>query len=154
MIYCFDTSAFIGAWVRLYPIDIFPPFWDHLDELMNSEGIIIIEEVVRELDNKQDELVRWVKERPAAICELDEESQMGARKVLAAHPKMMKIRKQRPVADPFVVGLAQVRGAVVVTDEHPTGKLAKPTIPDVCDDLGIGWTNILGFIRQESIVFK
>jgi hypothetical protein len=40
-----------------------------------------------------------------------------------------------------------------VTQETPTGNPVRLKIPDVCGALGIGYINVLQFIRQQGWVF-
>lgn len=61
--YVFDTSALIGAWVRSYPPENFPNFWDNLDDMAQQGRILVPEEVYKELEAKQDELLEWVQDR-------------------------------------------------------------------------------------------
>jgi len=56
-------------------------------------------------------------------------------------------------ADPFVIALAKVEDLIVVTGERATNNLAKPKIPDVCNDMGIECINILDLMRREGWQF-
>ncbi|MEU5872163.1 DUF4411 family protein [Glycomyces sp. NPDC047369] len=56
----------------------------------------------------------------------------------------------RSGADPFVIGFAKARSGTVVTEEHPTGRLDKPHIPDVCDALGIPCLNLVQFVTEQG----
>ena len=38
--YSFDSSGFIDAWNRYYPIDLFPTLWDRIANLLKNEIII------------------------------------------------------------------------------------------------------------------
>jgi hypothetical protein len=43
------------------------------------------------------------------------------------------------------------RGGVVVTEETMSGNVVnKPRIPDVCQALGVPWTNLVGFLQQQG----
>jgi hypothetical protein len=59
---------------------------------------------------------------------------------------LVDLKKGRGQADPFVVALARVRGATVVTEEH--AKPTAPKIPDACRRFGIRCINLLEFIRE------
>jgi hypothetical protein len=59
--------------------------------------------------------------------------------------------KGRPVADPFVIASARVRGGSVVTEEANKPSAAK--IPNVCEHFGIHWTNVEGFPNQVGWTF-
>jgi hypothetical protein len=61
--------------------------------------------------------------------------------------------KQRSEGDPFIIATAQVYQVTVVTGEKKTGKLNKPKIPDVCQELGIPCIGILELIKAEGWKF-
>jgi hypothetical protein len=63
----------------------------------------------------------------------------------------MQRLKGRPVADPFVIASARVRGGSVVTEEANKPNAAK--IPNVCEHFGIHWTNLEGFLKQVGWTF-
>ena len=64
MTWCFDTSAFIEPWVRLYPPDIFAPVWDKIEELAEAKVITAPADVLLELEKQKDDLHDWAKARP------------------------------------------------------------------------------------------
>lgn len=84
---------------------------------------------------------------------LDERVQLATREILAAHPRLMGKGGGRNAAEPFVIGLARVHGGTVVTEETPSGNLDKPRIADVCEAMGAGWLNLIGFVRQRGWSF-
>lgn len=54
--------------------------------------------------------------------------------------------KGRNRADPFVIGVAQIKGAIVVTGETG-GSANQPKIPYVCNDVGLDCVGFLDIIR-------
>lgn len=56
--YIFDTSALIGAWVRLYPPDSFPRLWDQMNALAEAGHLVVPAEVFDELEAQADDLCR------------------------------------------------------------------------------------------------
>jgi MinD superfamily P-loop ATPase len=62
-------------------------------------------------------------------------------------------RSPSTAKSPFVIGLARVHRATVVTEETPSGNLDKPRIPNVCEAMGLGWLNVIGFVRQQGWSF-
>jgi hypothetical protein len=114
-------------------------------------GIVLaIDEVYRELEKKDDAAFQWLKARRAMIVALDQDVQQRVTDILAAHPRLVDTRKNRSSGDPFVIGLAQVRGLTVVTGERASGAIAKPHIPDVCGALGISCMDVLSMFRSEG----
>lgn len=153
MRYSIDTSAILDGWARYYPPDVFPGLWQHLDELIAEERLIATEEVLHELERKEDELYIWAKERERMFVPIDTGIQSAVTKILERFEKLVDTRANRSAADPFVIALAQVEGCTVVTGERPTGRVDRPNIPDVCQGLRIPWTSLLQLIRTEKWVF-
>ena len=150
MKYSVDTSAFIQSWRRYYPIDVFPSFWDMLDALIRAGDLVAIDEVLIELDKKDDEVLKWVRCRDELIVPINDSIQHAVRVVLRERPRLIDTRRNRSGADPFVIALAMAEGLTVVTDEQRTGSADRPNIPDVCDHLGVQCVGIIDLIRAEG----
>ncbi len=56
-----------------------------------------------------------------------------------------------PVADPFVIAAARIRGGCVVTEEVKKPNAAK--VPNVCEHFGIECLNVEGFLEQNGWEF-
>lgn len=85
--------------------------------------------------------------------ELDEDVQIEAAKVLAAHPRLVGERKLRTSADPFVIALARVESLQIITEEKFTNSLNRPNMPDVCQALGMNpCFDLLRLIQTEQWV--
>lgn len=72
---------------------------------------------------------------------------------MRAFPKLIDTRKGRSGADPFVIALARVQEAVVVTGENDDGTADRPKIPTVCRHFGIRAIKPLEFIRENRWIF-
>lgn len=153
MKYSIDTSAILDGWARYYPPDVFPGLWQHLDEIIAEGRLIATEEVLHELERKEDKLYVWAKERERMFVPIDESIQSAVTAILRKFEKLVDTRANRSAADPFVIALAQVEGYTVVTGERPTGRLSRPNIPDVCQGLSIPCISLLQLIRTEKWVF-
>jgi len=154
MKYSIDTSAILQGWLKHYPPDVFPGFWEKLDTLTSNGDLRATEEVLHELEKQHDEVFAWVAKGPALFIPLDGPIQVCVKEILAAHPRLVDNRRNRSGADPFVIALARVNGATVVTGESLTGNLMKPNIPDVCAAMGIPCINLLQLIRREGWTFN
>lgn len=154
MRYSIDASILIEGWRRQFPPDVVPGLWEGLDELIKSGDLRATEEVLYELDRKDDEVYEWVKTRQELFVPIDETIQAAVSKILTTHRTLIDSRRNRSSADPFVVALAQQNSCMVLTDEIPTGKPHRPHIPDVCSAYGIQCDNLLGLVRREGWVFK
>lgn len=155
MSYCIDTSALIDGWVRWYPKDVFPLLWEKIEALIEEGEIVAPDEVLHELEQKEDSLAAWAAERKCMFRVLDEDLQKRAAQVLNQFPNLIDTNGSLTEADPFVIALADKMKATVVTGEKPTGKLqSDPHIPDVCKHHGIKCIGVLELIREEGWVFR
>ena len=153
MIYCLDTSAFVQPWHERYPIDVFAPYWNKVKEWTDDGRIIAPEEVMVEVAKIDDDLLAWVKRHKSMFQPPDERVQRVVQEILSNHSRLVDTKKGRSIADPWVMGQACVSEATVVTEELPSrGK--SPKIPDVCEDMGIPYTNVLGLIRAMRLRFR
>lgn len=156
MIYCFDTSAFIAAWIESYPPDVTPKLWsDHLPALIGAGRLVTPKDVLIELEKKAGKdhgLYDWVK-KSDAVLELDLPTIKEAKRITNAHRRLIEHKPGRSGADPIVIALASVKKATVVTKEGLSGKINKPKIPDVCNAEKIPYAGVLDVIRREKWVF-
>lgn len=150
MKYSADTSTFIQPWRKYYPIDVFPSFWDMMDSLIGKGDLVAIDEVLVELEKKDDEVLAWVRRRNKVIVPISDSIQYAVREVLTQRPRLVDTRRNRSGADPFVIALALAEGLTVVTDEQPTGSADRPNIPDVREHLGVECVGIIDLIRAEG----
>jgi len=145
-----DTSGLLDAWVRHYPLDVFPTIWSHMEVAAKKGEILVIDEVVLELKRKDDGIYSWVQEREAMIVPIDGEVQRHLSEIMNKYQRLVDTRKNRSGCDPWVIALARARGLAVVTGEKATGTLVRPKIPDVCKDLGIPCIEIVEFFRKQG----
>ena len=154
MKYSIDTSAILDGWVRFYPQKVFPKLWIKLDELINIGELRATEEVFHDLERKEDEVYKWAKNRPQLFVPIDTEIQLVVSNILKDYERLVDTKKGRSASDPFVIALALINKACVVTGEHPTNKINEPKIPDVCRVLGIRCINLLSLMREQGWVFN
>src|SRR3990172_1319442 len=112
MTYCLDSSVLIESWVRLYPLDLFPSLWEKFDYMIGQGHFIASEEVLHEIEAKQDGLYKWSKVRSKMFLPTDEAVQIGVKEILGKFPKLVDTMKNRSRADPFVIALARVKGSI------------------------------------------
>ena len=121
-----------------------------MDGAATSTIINISDEVVNELEKKDDGAHVWVKSHGSIIVPLDGEVEKHVQEIMGRYPRLVDSKKGRSVGDPFVIAVARVKSLTVITGENPTGVIAKPKIPDVCEALGIRWIKILDFFREQK----
>jgi hypothetical protein len=132
----------------------FPSFWRKMDALVASRRVIISQAAVDELAKKSDETHDWVVSKKEMICGIDMDVQVVVREILANpnSARLVDTKKGRSGADPFVIALAEIVGATVITNEALTGGKS-PRIPDVCGQRGVQCGDLLHLIRGEGWVF-
>jgi hypothetical protein len=101
MPYSVDTSAFLDAWVRYYPPDVFPTIWEQMDRAANNGTLVASDEVKRELEKKDDGARQWVKQHPDMIVELDLEIERHVREIMERYPRLVDTKKGRSVRRPI-----------------------------------------------------
>lgn len=140
----------MDAWCRWYPPDLFPTVWTRLESLITQGHLISSEEVLRELERKEDALFAWANAHKAMFLPLSEDVQAATNTILAQFRTLVDGRTGKSFADPFIIATAQVTGTVVVTGEQPTGRPDRPKIPDVCAHFGIPWINTVELFKREK----
>lgn len=154
-VYCLDTNVFIQAWNDYYAIDQCPEYWDILDQLAKDKQVFCPEEVQREIDKHDDGLAVWLKARKHFVHDITVEVQERLRIVLNAFPRLVDSKKDRSMADPWIIAHAMAEGASIVTKEMPVGENARaPKIPDVCNHFSIDWMNDFQLARELGIRFS
>jgi hypothetical protein len=153
-LYVIDTSALLDGWVRHYPPDVFPSLWSHLENMIQSGELLAPDEVLSELSQKDDAVYQWAKTKAVMFVRLDENIQRATQEILNEFPRLVGAMKDRNRADPFVIALAKVKEAIVVTGEKSIGTRERPRIPIVCDHFGIGHRTMLELIREKGWTFR
>lgn len=152
-LYVFDTSS--CRVLRNYYPDRFPTFWENFQDAIKSGHIVSVREVYNELEQQlQDHwLWDWVKKnRELFLTPTAEETAFVAEIFAVPHFRMLVGETQRlkgqPVADPFVIACAKIRGGTVVTEELKKEHAAK--IPNVCEHFQVPCTSMEGFLLQNN----
>jgi uncharacterized protein DUF4411 len=121
-----------------------------MDDAARKGEIVVVDEVLREVERKDDGLVGWLKERQSMVISIDDALQRRVVEIMAKYSRLVDSRKNRSGCDPWVIALAQERGLTVVTAEKRSGTLARPKIPDVCDDMGIPCIEVIDLFRRQG----
>jgi len=152
--YSVDTSALMDGMKRYYPPTTFKQLWIEIDRLIEDGRFFASEEVGEEVKVHDDELNRWVRARaPKLIVPTDASIAQEVTAILSVHQRLVMSMKGRNRADPFVIAVAKLRGATVVTGEGNDGTADRPKIPYVCQRLSIPHMRLLDMILAEGWVF-
>lgn len=164
MNYCIDANTLIHAWQFWYAPETHPTFWIGIEDLARNGKLKMPEQVLLELSEKEDKLYDWCKDRSDILVfsPTDETEEIYGRFV-NLYPKMTgRLGMGENFADLYVVAVASVKGATVVTNEDiafertPTAKQRKPKnykITNVCHEHDIPMTRLYDIIRLEGWVF-
>lgn len=154
-VFSVDTSSFIHAWRRDYPPDVFPGVWETLANFAAAGLVVSPDEVLIELERGGDEIFDWAKDHREMFLTPDASVQSEVERIVNRWTEFVpNISHDGVWADPYVIALAVVLSGTVVTGETLAGANARaPKIPNICDDLAVPWTTILGLLRSQGLQF-
>lgn len=160
-IYCIDTSSLIEMKDK-YPQDVtlFKKVWNNMDNLCKKHRLIAPIEVLKEIEQVDDELKRWAKiKRKKIFVKPDKKQSEKIKEILAQHPFLAGSGKPGPNADPWLIALAIIKNEeekeqlfsgkkyIVVTEETKT---RRNRIPSVCETYNIECINLLELFKREG----
>jgi len=147
--YIFDSGPFIG--LKNYPPDVFYSLWSNLSQLIKDGDIISSSEVLREIEDYDDEIAIWSKANKQIFIKPTIDEQILVQQILAKHPDLVKeeaILLGKPYADPFVIAQAKSHNCTLVHSEKFKPNAHK--IPNVCQDFGVTEIGLFEFFRKEK----
>ncbi|AAM42238.1 PIN domain-containing protein [Xanthomonas campestris pv. campestris] len=154
--YVFDTGPF-SRLKHYYPA-VFHSFWAHMDALVHGGYLLSTREVKRELDNGEPNAVvsAWIGQH-AGLFSMPSAGEMQLVAQILAIPHFQSIIGERqrlkgtPVADPFVIAAAQVRGFAVVTTEVYKPQAAK--VPIICQHFNVRCIDLEQFMAEQKMTY-
>lgn len=153
--YSFDSGAIINGRRDIFMPKTWASLWDRIEMMIARGQIRAVDEVRKEVDQKDDDAAKWARSQTALFVPLTQDIQRETRKVLEQHPKLLGIGGgPRNAADAFVIALAIARGGTVVTQENRKGNVDKPKIPDVCEAMGVRWLTLPQFVDEQNWTVK
>ena len=154
--YVFDTSAFRA--LDIITAKTFPTIWKCINDLTLQDKLWSVREVGRELDNNcpSEHIVDWVKNNRHIFKRPNEKELYVVSEIFKLPQYLGLVKRQNllkglPVADPFVVASAKVKGAFVVTQENRVKNGAR--IPNVCEDFKVDCINLEQFFEREKLKY-
>jgi len=143
--------------IQTFP-SVFKTIWDGLDMLIQQQNLISTREVWNEVErqNISKEVLDWAKQNKKIFTiPTTAELQFVATIFQVNHFQSLIGEQQRlkgtPVADPFVIACAKIKGGTVVTEEQSKPNAAK--IPNVCQHVNVPCINLEGFMQQQGWTF-
>ncbi len=153
-LYSFDTSALIDGLERYYPEATFAGLWEAVDNLIAEGRFFASAEVWEEIKKKDEAAKKWADPRKSKIFnETDAATAAEVKKLLTTFPRLVMNGGRRNRADPFVIAVAKLRKATVVTGEGSDGSMSRPKIPFVCQQQKIPCITFTEFIAAEQWKF-
>jgi hypothetical protein len=152
--YCLDTSFLINGWHKRYRRDVFPTIWAMLEALFENSTVFSCEEVYFELKEQDDDLFEWAENHKKVFLQPTEEVNVEMGNVMSRFPNLAAKGTSLNRADPWVLALARVTGATVVTDEQPAEKqrpTKPPKLPNACEGLNVPWIRPIDFLAAMKI---
>jgi len=161
--YLLDANIFIQASRMNYSFDIFPGFWEWLDNEQNKGVLSSIIPIGQELKNGNDFLSEWAGERMASkwFLSVEEEiTQNEYRKVASWASSTDQEFKQHvvedflSVADSWLIAKASAQKCTIVTHEtYEPNRKSKIKIPNVCSAFSISCIGITELFRKTRAIF-
>jgi len=145
-IYCIDTSSLVN--LRLWrPRKRYREVWERLDELIGQGRLIAPKEVLEELHDRDDALLRWARKRKPMFRAISRELATRVQDIVNRFPGLVDPDQPTRNADPYVVALAiqqsklvyQPTVCVVTEEKYAPGKIR---IPHVCEAYGLKYLTI------------
>ena len=156
MIHVFDTSS-LSKLKHFFP-GVFKSVWVGLDVLVLNGELISTREVWNEVGrgDVDPHTHAWLKARKQMFTTPTADQMRFVAEIFRVpHFQALIGEKQRltgtPVADPFVIACARVRGGTVVTEERFKPHAAK--IPNVCRHFGVPCIDLEEFMQAQGWSF-
>ncbi len=127
--------------------------------LYGTKRIISTREVKNELDvkfDKKSQMKEWITKNKGMFLTPTLEETVFVQRILS-HEKfkgileVKRLLHGRYFADPFVIALAKSKNACVVTQE--VKKDHSVSIPNICEEFKVEWTNLEGFMIMENMEY-
>jgi len=145
-VYCIDTSSLVNLrlwWSRTRNQLV----WQRVDDLIRQDRLIAPKQVLEELHDRDDTLLRWARSRKRMFKRSSQELVELVQEVVRKFPDLVDADQPTKDADPFVVALAiresrqvfQQNVYVVTEEKYAPGRTR---IPHVCQAYGLKYLTI------------
>lgn len=158
-----DSNIFIEANRVTYPLEVFPGFWEWLDQQNETGTVKSIKPVYEELAEGNDNLAEWVKERNSQSWFLyvdDDETQQAYSEivnwVMSQNNKYSEAVRSDflRVADPWLIAKAMTTNSQIVTHESNDPNCRKKVlIPVVSDSFNVKTIGTMDLMRLTGVRF-
>jgi len=150
--YIIDSGPIID--LKHYYEDVFVSLWDKFERLIEHGSIISSSEVLRELQQRDDEASAIALKYKHIFQKPLIEEQKYVKEILSNHSELVRFKNivgGAPVADPFIIAQAIVNNAILITTEK--FKQNAHNIPNICKEYGVTFLNLKDFFKLEDWKF-
>jgi len=147
MTYSFDTSVFIEMKFK-YPKEKNKKLWQIISDRLKTHKILVSKEVKIEIHQITDSLDSWLGQFPRSIIDSTTEIQREVTKIENRYTEMIDPQSTHHSADLYVIALAKVFNAIVVSQEKIKG--ARRAIPYICQKEQIECKDLVTFLVEEG----
>lgn len=157
--YYLDANIFIQAKNNSYPLEMFPGFWEWIDQNANDNIISSSSFVYHEIINGEDDLAEWMKARhPSPLFQEPTTQEQQIMTDISHYVSRTYTREEAEAfldgADPWVIAQAIASGAKVVTMEKLVGPDSKKVkIPNICREFGVAWCDTITMLKELNARF-
>lgn len=135
-----------------YPADVFAPQWAFIERYMQDGRIVAAQRVEVELQKwkRIAHLQSWLHQHRYLFHDIASSEELAcARRIVNRYPAYASDINYH--GDLEVMSFAMARKLTVIslesTKQH---KASRPKMPNVCDEFGIGYRSLKGFLRDEG----
>ena len=153
--YVIDTNCFISGINEIYSPDIFPSLWENIDGMISNHEILLIQEVIKELEQKMDSPPQWILPHKSMHKKFS-----GNQNIIQnvenkfAQLKITFTSNKTKDVDLRIIAWAKTMGATVITQEKAGGGGHK--IPTICNepDVNVKCISLAGLMSEKGWKFK
>mgnify|MGYP000844597057 FL=1 len=163
-VFLLDANVFIEANRVSYPLEIFPGFWDWLDQQNHAGVVKSVKPVYIEIAAGNDNLAEWVKERntPEWFLSVEDHATQQAFADVANWIMLQNQKYSQPaideflgVADPLLIAKAiSLNASIVTLESNDHQNRRKVLIPVVCSNFGIKTLKTTDLLRHTGARFS
>lgn len=155
MLHLLDANVLITANRLYYPLERVPEFWEWLVNMGQTDQVKMSVELVEEIRDGSDDLAEWMSDHDhldALLLAEDADVTLVQHVIDQGYAPDLDDKEIEIVGrDPFLIAavLRSPANRCVVTAEvsKPGRQRANRHVPDVCNSLGVRWTDSFGLIR-------
>jgi hypothetical protein len=131
--------------------------WDAVIAEIECGRLKSVRHVLEELERRWPDIYKRLKPLKKTILVSDGDLYSAdviaeIREIQKHHPNLINPLSGGNPADPFLIGVAKLKLAVVVTDEKSKGPGHKSRIPFVCTNRNVGWIDGNGYWKGLGCV--